>query len=195
VHNSVLLPAAPPLPDGVKAGALELDGVSSRPLRLARKTPNIALDGEVLTNEQWSGGAIFVPPNEQQFRFTIVPLDDLETHPIFIGIVPADADLSIVNFFDVEGSIFLCMGGAANYTLLAACGAPGGPCFHAFGKRDVSVLPVLTPGYTLSVAFETKVLRPGAEPEGRVYFIVGDRHGEGIFSDKPKLPRSLPAAG
>ncbi|CAK0899843.1 unnamed protein product [Prorocentrum cordatum] len=87
------------------------------------------------------------------------------------------------------------MGGAATSALSASCGAPGGPCFHAFGRRSVSVLPVLSPGYTLSVAFETTVPEPGAEPEGRVYFVVGDRHGEGIFYDKPKLPRSISARG
>jgi hypothetical protein len=184
-----LLPAAP----AADAGAL--DGVPTRPLRLERKTPNVRLDGEVLTNDEWSGGAMFVPPDDRNFRFTVAPMDELDTCPVFVGIAPADADLSIVNFFDVDCGVFLCMGGAATQALSASCGAPGGPCFHTFGKRSVSVLPVLSPGYTLSVAFEAAVPEPGGEPEGRVYFVVGDMHGEGIFYDKPKLPRSISARG
>ncbi|CAK0899844.1 unnamed protein product [Prorocentrum cordatum] len=80
-----LLPAAP----AAEAGAL--DGVLTRPLRLERKTSNLRLDGEVLRNDEWSGGAMFVPPDAQNFRFTVVPLDELDTRPVFIGIAPADA--------------------------------------------------------------------------------------------------------
>lgn len=184
-------PAAAPA-----TGASSPGGALLGPPRLALKTPNVRLDGETLTNAEWSGGAAFAPRDELSFCLTISPMDELETNPIFLGIAPADADLSMVNFFDAGGGIFLRMGGSENYTLLAACGAPGGPCFHALGARSVSVLPVLTPGYTLSVAFEARACGSGARPgEGRVHFVVGDRRGEAIFYDSPKLPRTIPARG
>jgi hypothetical protein len=44
-------------------------------LPLADKTSNVTLDGDLLSNVQWSGGAIFSPPDQKSFRLTITPSD------------------------------------------------------------------------------------------------------------------------
>mmetsp|Transcript_108215 Transcript_108215/g.304934 ORF Transcript_108215/g.304934 Transcript_108215/m.304934 type:complete len:634 (-) Transcript_108215:125-2026(-) len=161
------------------------------PLEVVSMTPNAILDDRVLSNEEWSAGALFMPPSTRSFRLTIRPEESTEMKPVFIGIAPADANLSIVNFFDMSESVFLCMGGVASEALISALGAPGGPSFHAFGKRSVARLPVPPVGSTLSVQYDHRA----NDGNGEVIFFVGDEQGEGHFFAKPPLSRPLGRRG
>jgi len=158
-------------------------------------TPNAKMIGNVLCNDQWSGGALLQPPNPTAFTLTIRPEDATETNPVFIGIAPVDADLSVLNFFDVGGGVFLCMGGIASTALIAALGAPGGPCFHAFGKRTVARLPVPPSGSTLTLSYHEENPSNGGPPEGHVSFLIGDENEEGTQFARPPLTQKLPGRG
>jgi hypothetical protein len=167
----------------------------SRPFRfkVAARTPNTELrDNDTVSCRDWSGGVLFAPSGRSQFKLTVAPQDPLETHPIFIGIAPFDADLTIVNFFDVGGGVFLCMGGQSSGSLLAARGAPGGPAFYALGERTVADLPLMTVGHTVMVQYSEDDDGSG-EVVGQVRFSLGDDQGHGIFHASPPLPRKLRA--
>jgi len=175
------------------AGALQTDDrvvdgleefVLLRRPALAGKTKNVTLDGDILSNRQWSGGALLAPPDERSFRLTICALDPLETNPLFIGIAPADMDLGMVNVFSNEG-VFLCMGGRASDSLISALGSPAGPAFYTSGERHPAPLPSPFPGQSLSVHFYT------SEGKGSVRFIVSESTGEEVFSAEPMLKQTL----
>eukprot|EP00927_Polykrikos_kofoidii_P078014 TRINITY_DN74894_c0_g1_i1.p1 TRINITY_DN74894_c0_g1~~TRINITY_DN74894_c0_g1_i1.p1 ORF type:complete len:639 (+),score=99.08 TRINITY_DN74894_c0_g1_i1:26-1918(+) len=161
------------------------------PFQAIALTPNVKFDGRVLANDDWSGGALLRPPNCRSFRLTIRPEEAMDMNPVFIGIAPADADLSMVNFFDVGGGIFLCMGGIASEALIAALGAPGGPFFHCFGERTVAELPVGGRGACLSVQYTEETPPGGSSPEGQVIFLLHDVTGDGIFYARPRITRRL----
>lgn len=120
---------------------------------------------------------------------TVCPLSPLDSHPIFIGIAPFDADLGLVNFFD-NGGVFLCMGGSGSESLIAALGAPGGPSFHAFGERSLCELPRLPEGGTLAVHYYEDQ-SDGGEKEGQIRFVVGDEFGRGINFERPMLRKRI----
>mmetsp|Transcript_10976 Transcript_10976/g.23069 ORF Transcript_10976/g.23069 Transcript_10976/m.23069 type:complete len:565 (-) Transcript_10976:58-1752(-) len=161
---------------------------------LAARTPNAFLEGDMLRVANWSGGVLFAPPDEHAFSLTVRPLDPFETCPIFLGIAPADSDLTMVNFFTASGGIFLGVGGCASESLIAALGAPGGPCFHIYGQRSQAELPVVPAGATLTVHYAEEEDAKG-RAHGVVSFIVGDESGHGLYYARPKLPRRLPAGG
>merc|ERR1711988_836076 len=135
---------------------------------------------------QWSGGATFSPPNERSFRLTICPLDPLEENPVFLGLAPDGADLSMVSFFSSGGGIFLCLGGRASDDLISALGAPGGPAFFTFGERQFARLPVPKPGQSISVHYWED------DKGGQVRFFISSADGDEIRSDRPPLQQPLP---
>lgn len=157
-------------------------------IQLADSTSNVALDNNILFNTEWSGGAIFAPPDARSFRLTICPLDGLEDHPIFIGIAPSDADLSMVSFFSSGGGVMLCAGGHPSDDLISALGAPGGPAFFCFGERHFSSLPTPKPGQSISVHYIE------GENCGELRFFVSTAEGEEVMSDRPPLPQGVPLA-
>jgi len=83
----------------------------SASLKVAAKTRSTVLDGDVLSCTTYNGGARFVPPDGLTWRFCIRPLDPPETHPIFVGVIPAGAELTEVAFFDRKDGVFLRVGG------------------------------------------------------------------------------------
>lgn len=98
-----------------------------------------------------SGGARFYPPEEDSFRLCVRPLDPLETHPIYIGMVPAGVNGSEVNFInDRKEGIFLRMGGfpagSKGFDGPPLDEAdPSRPEFLAFGERSEASLPMPEP--------------------------------------------------
>lgn len=78
---------------------------------ISKQTSNINVSGQMLSNEQWSGAVTLVPRDPHSFRLTIRLVDSPKTHPVFLGIVPAGADLNAVNLHDNEG-YFLRIDGA-----------------------------------------------------------------------------------
>merc|ERR1711964_368297 len=95
---------------------------------------NVDLQGSVMQNDEWGGGVLLNPKNPRRWTLTILP-EDVDVIPIFIGIAPADIELSMVNFFDPRAGVFLCMGGLnATAALTASMGATGGPLFHVLGE-------------------------------------------------------------
>lgn len=165
--------------------ATELSPLLGR-LQVAAKTTNVTFEGGILSNESWSGAAIFSPPDERSFRLTISPLDDLEERPLFLGLAPPDANLSMVNFFSSGGGIFLCIGGRASDELISALGAPSGPSLFCFGERHIASLPKPESGQNISVHYTE------SGRGGDVRFLVSSREGAEIASYKPRLRHGLP---
>lgn len=153
--------------------------------QLADKTSNVTLEGDLLSNSRWSGGAIFSPPNERSFRLTISLLDAMDEHPVYLGLAPANADLSMVSFYSSGGGVFMCIGGRASEDPIAALGAPGGPAFFCMGGRSEARLPNPRPGQSISVHYSES-------DGGEVRFIVSTEDGIEIRSDKPPLEEGLP---
>jgi len=156
--------------------------------QLADKTVNVTLENNILFNTEWSGGAIFSPPDARSFRLTICPLDPLEDHPIFIGIAPPDADLNMVSFYSSGGGVLLCAGGHPSDDLISALGAPGGPAFFCFGQRNYSLLPTPKPGQSISVHYME------GENGGELRFFISTAEGEEVMSDRPPVPQGIPLA-
>jgi len=140
----------------------------------------------ILSNTQWSGGAIFSPPDNRSFRLTICPLDSVEERPIFIGLAPPDADLTQVSFFSSGGGVFLCIGGRAADDLISALGAPGGPAFFCFGQRHFAALPTPKPGQTISMHYTED------HDGGQARFFISTAEGQEVKSDYPPLSTGLP---
>eukprot|EP00929_Paragymnodinium_shiwhaense_P119176 TRINITY_DN91056_c0_g1_i1.p1 TRINITY_DN91056_c0_g1~~TRINITY_DN91056_c0_g1_i1.p1 ORF type:complete len:658 (+),score=150.49 TRINITY_DN91056_c0_g1_i1:140-2113(+) len=198
-----------PSPHGAALGAMAaaFDGVSVSskaeakakasecPFPILGVTPNMTVDGAVLQNDEWSAGCMFSPKNISRFKLTVKPEDRVDYSPVFLGIAPADSDLTMVNFFDVGGGVFLCMGGIASEALIASLGAPGGPSFHAFGQRSVAELPVASHNATLSVEYCEEIPDGKTHPEGQVLFSLTEpdaEEGDGAFYARPILKQRLP---
>jgi len=164
----------------------DLENLLSSRLQLADKTANVTLKGNILSNSEWSGGALFTPPDATSFRLTIAPVDPLEDYPVFLGLAPADSDLTMVSFFSSSGGVFLCCGGRASDDLISALGASGGPAFFCQGERTFANLPIPKPGQSISVHYSEN--RHG----GQVRFFISSSDGEEIKSDRPPLEKALP---
>merc|ERR1712196_243219 len=96
---------------------------------------------------------------EFSFRLCVRPLDPPETHPFYIGMVPAGVSGSEVNFLnDRKDGIFLRVGGyppgreAFDGPPLNE-NDPLKPEFQIFGERREASLPVPRPGSGVSVHF------------------------------------------
>lgn len=165
-----------------------------RGFEVLARTPNVVVDGAVLRNEHWSGGALLSPladGGDSDFRLEVSPLDTLQTNPFFIGIAPADANLTQSNFFDTGGGIFLCLGGTAFEGLMGALGACGGPAVHAFGERlPEPELPYGAPGCCVHLNY-TEALDSRGELEGHICFTVSDPDGK-LIQSKPQLRHRIP---
>mmetsp|Transcript_43194 Transcript_43194/g.108537 ORF Transcript_43194/g.108537 Transcript_43194/m.108537 type:complete len:226 (+) Transcript_43194:668-1345(+) len=187
------LEESPCVPDA--EGVVEVDACvgTSDHVRLAARTPNAEiLEGNVLTVRDWSGGALFQPRDERNARLIVSILDPLNTHPFYIGIAPANANLVQVNAFQASG-IFLCLGGGASHDLMSALGAPGGPAFQAFGERSSADLPSPLPGQTLTVHYWETGQGDRACVDCHVRFALGDDRGEEMVEVRPPLRRRMPA--
>lgn len=134
---------------------------SSLPLQVAAQTRNVVFDGDVMTCSMNCGGARFTPPSEGSFRFCVRHLDNPETHPIFIGMVPAGhpfEGLTEVNFFDRKEGIFLRVGGfppgreAIDGPPLDERN-PLKPEFQVFGERSSAELPMPRPNSGVALHF------------------------------------------
>ncbi|CAE8675490.1 unnamed protein product, partial [Polarella glacialis] len=66
-----------------------------RSFELLGRTANTVVDGDLVSNEDWSGGALFAPPSAESFQISVTALEDPRTHPIFLGIAPRDSDLTM----------------------------------------------------------------------------------------------------
>eukprot|EP00933_Yihiella_yeosuensis_P019545 TRINITY_DN15819_c1_g1_i1.p1 TRINITY_DN15819_c1_g1~~TRINITY_DN15819_c1_g1_i1.p1 ORF type:complete len:610 (+),score=109.99 TRINITY_DN15819_c1_g1_i1:74-1903(+) len=164
----------------------------SKPFEVIVRTPNTLVEGDVLTNVEWSGGVLFDPPNVKSFHLSICQTEPLTTNPIFIGIAPLDVDLTQVNLFDCqkEAGVFLCVGGQASATLMGALGAPAGPVVYAFGERRVQEkFPALTTGATIELDYQ-QVWHKNGDVEGCVAFTVSDEEGV-LHRTKPKLCQKI----
>lgn len=173
--------------NGIVPEADAMDILLQKRLHVSDKTANITLRSNIVTNTQWSGGVMLSPPDEKSFRLTICPLDPLKDHPIFIGIAPPDADLSMVSFYSSGGGIFLCAGGQASDDLISALGAPGGPAFYCFGERHFTGLPSPKPGHYISLHYWQD------KSGGHVRFFISTPEGEEVMSVSPPLEQDLPA--
>merc|ERR1740121_269625 len=81
-------------PKGEKEG-FKVEDLVPLAVPLCSRTKNTVISADrVLTVKDWSGGAVFSPPDPTSFRLTVKVLDDVATKPLFIGVVPEDADLS-----------------------------------------------------------------------------------------------------
>eukprot|EP00931_Biecheleriopsis_adriatica_P089870 TRINITY_DN63945_c0_g1_i1.p1 TRINITY_DN63945_c0_g1~~TRINITY_DN63945_c0_g1_i1.p1 ORF type:complete len:519 (+),score=106.46 TRINITY_DN63945_c0_g1_i1:40-1596(+) len=162
--------------------------------RVLGRTRNTLVEGDILRNEEWSGGVLFAPPSaaeDNAFQLCVSPLDPLKTHPIFIGIAPPDANLTEANFFASGGGIFLCLGGQASETLISALGAPGGPAVHGFGERiAVPELPMAAQG-GVQLHYTEAMDRHG-QMRGHICFGVFDYEGK-LHQCKPKFRHKIPA--
>jgi len=155
---------------------------------LCSRTQNTELSADrVLTVKDWSGGVVFSPPDPSSFRLTIKILDDVSTKPLFIGIVPEDADLATVNYFNGNGGVLLSLGGTRLEDELTDIGAPGGPSFHIFGRRTLAVLPTPLPGGTLAVHYWEEESPASGERQGRMRLIVNRTFADPLR--KTRLPR------
>jgi len=122
-------------------------------LELAAHSENVTLEGDLLSNARFSGGAIFAPPNKRSWRLTIAHQSSLEEFPLILGLAPPDADLEMVSFFSSGGGVWLCVGGRASDDFISALGAPGGPAFFCRGERRVAHLPNPKEGQSISVRY------------------------------------------
>lgn len=173
---------------------LHIKVVLDRGFEVLARTTNIIVEGAILRNELWSGGALLSPladGGDSDFQLEVSPLDTLQTNPFFIGIAPADANLTKSNFFDTGGGIFLCLGGTAFEGLMGALGACGGPAVHAFGERlPEPNLPYGAPGCKVQLNY-TEALDSHGELEGHVCFTVSDSEGR-LIQSKPRLQHRIP---
>lgn len=116
------------------------------PLQVVAKTRNAVFDGDTMSCSTHGGGARFHIPDASAFRFCVRPLDPPETHPFFIGMVPAGVDVSEASFFDRKEGIFLRVGGypaglQATDGPLPDDHDPLKPVFEVFGERSQAPLP------------------------------------------------------
>ncbi|CAE8718931.1 unnamed protein product, partial [Polarella glacialis] len=177
------------------AGSHEQDQLQTlRSFELLGRTANTVVDGDLVSNEDWSGGALFAPPSAESFQISVTALEDPRTHPIFLGIAPRDSDLTMVNFFSTGGGIFLCLGGQASESLMSALGAPGGPAMHAFGeRRALQDMPVAEAGSTVELHY-TEAKGESGEVEGHLCFLLSDSAGV-LHQIRPVLGRPLRRGG
>eukprot|EP00930_Biecheleria_cincta_P032368 TRINITY_DN22464_c0_g1_i1.p1 TRINITY_DN22464_c0_g1~~TRINITY_DN22464_c0_g1_i1.p1 ORF type:complete len:511 (+),score=95.93 TRINITY_DN22464_c0_g1_i1:137-1669(+) len=173
---------------------LRIKVVLDRGFEVLARTSNIVVEGAILRNELWSGGALLSPladGGDNDFQLEVSPLDTLQTNPFFIGIAPADANLTQANFFDTGGGIFLCLGGTAFDGLMGALGAAGGPAVHAFGERlPEPDLPYGAPGCKVQLNY-TEALNSRGELEGHICFTVSEPGGN-LIQSKPQLQHRIP---
>jgi hypothetical protein len=182
----VIAPVEPQ--DDVKArevASTDLAALFPPRFALADKTSNVSLDDHLLSNVEWSGGAIFMPPDERSFRLTIRALDNLEENPVFIGLAPHNADLSMVSFFSSGGGMFLCLGGRPSGSLLSSLGAPAGPAYFHAGHR----LPARfrSPSATETVSMHYTE----GDDCGHVRFLIHAADGTELRSDTPLFKVAL----
>jgi len=158
---------------------------------LCSRTPNAVLAADrTLSVKKWSGGAIFAPPDPTSFRLTIKVVDDLATRPLFIGVVPEDANLATPNYFNGSGcGILLSLGGTRLEDELTELGAPGGPSFHIFGRRQLTVLPTPLPGGTVSVHYWEEVDAADGAAYGRMRVLVNSRTSAEPLKKHERLPQ------
>lgn len=133
------------------------DAVPSHPLHVVARTRNVSFEGGVMTCSSKSGGARLSPPEELSFRLCVRPLDPLETHPIYIGMVPAGVSGSEVNFLnDRKEGIFLRIGGyppgreAIDGPPLDDAD-PLRPEFQVFGERMPAALSMPRPDHGVAL--------------------------------------------
>lgn len=126
---------------------------------IVSQTPNISIDGDIVSNDRWSGGVMFATLEKYSFQLTVCALDPFETHPIFIGIAREAADLATVNFFDSPDALLLCLQ------------PPGQPQLHVCGTRRPVDLPPPSAGCTVSVAVSQALGDDG--PARYVSFAIG----------------------
>jgi hypothetical protein len=129
------------------------------PLQVVAQTRNVMLDGDIVSCSSHTGGVRFSIPDDNDFRFCVRPLDPLETHPIFIGMVPAGGRRSEVTFLnDRTEGIFLRLGGypagreAIDGPPLNE-NDPLKPEFSVFGERCEANLPMPRPGTGIAIHF------------------------------------------
>merc|ERR1712137_1414094 len=65
------------------------------PFDIMGHTPNMTVDGTVLQNDEWSAGCMFRPRDVTRFKLTVKPEDRVDWSPVFVGIAPEDADLTM----------------------------------------------------------------------------------------------------
>jgi hypothetical protein len=128
------------------------------PLEVASKTRNVSIDNDILTCTERSGGVRFVPPATDTFRLCVRSLDPLDTHPFYIGMVPAGADATEVGFFKRDSGIYLRVGGYPpgreaidGHPLLRK--DPNRPEFTVFGERSSAPLPYPRKGCAVAAHF------------------------------------------
>jgi len=165
----------------------------NRGFEILARTANTKVDGVMLQNQEWSGGAIFARACEDDpsFELSVYLQDSPKTHPVFIGIVPPDADLRQANFFSSCGGVFLCLGGMASDGKLGALGAPGGPFVQGFGYRLVATLPKGHVGCTVQVNY-TEAEGSDGQMRGHVCFMVSDGRGR-LHQHTPQLRQRVPS--
>lgn len=125
------------------------------PLQVTAKTRNVVLNGSQLTCSLKSGGARFSAPDTHSFRFCVRPLDPPETHPIYIGMVPAGHEVRECDFFDRSEGIFLRVGGypagRENMEEPLDENFPLRPEFQVFGERVPADMPLPNPGRAVAL--------------------------------------------
>jgi len=175
--------------------AVEAPAVVRKPcgFEILARTVNTKVDGAVLENKDWSGGALFARAcaDDPSFELSVFLQSNPKTHPIFIGMAPPDADLCQANFFSSCGGIFLCLGGSASDGKLGALGAPGGPFVQSFNYRLVADLPKGHIGCTVQVNY-TEAVDADGQLQGHVCFMVSDGRGR-LHQHKPQLRHPVPS--
>lgn len=158
------------------------EGRASPRLRVGTRTPNAELlsNGD-LTVRDWSGGVVLEPPANKSFRLTVRIVDSLDKHPVFLGVAPADVDLTSANCFrGPRSGIFLSLGGVASQDFMCALQTSGAPALYECGAKRMPDMPSLQVGSRLSMdyweedsAVLAEVGRSGREsPIGRVCFTL-----------------------
>lgn len=128
------------------------------PVQVIAKTRNVVVDGDTMSCSSHGGGARFHIPDAHSFRFCVRPLDPPETHPIYVGMVPAGVDVSEVNFFDRKEGVFLRVGGyppgreAIDGPPLDE-NDPLKPVFSVFGELSEAPLPEPSTGRGIAMHY------------------------------------------
>lgn len=145
-------------------------------LNFVAQTRSVVLEGDVLSSWQWSGGVHVAPHDSHAFRLGVFPLESLDTHPIFVGIMPADAEPSEVSFFDFKDGVFLRVGNPVHQGRQDFCGGiPSrreAPEFYVFGERQPAALATPTSGQGVAVHFVEEFQIPAGRMADRVRAVV-----------------------
>lgn len=134
---------------------------------IAQQTANMYIANCAMFNEKWSGAIVFSPSSASDFELVIELVSSPKTHPVFLGVVPVEADLDQVNLFDSQG-YFLRLDGSC------------GTFFSGLGEASLSQTRLVAEeGLQVAVRFAEDSIGP------LLHFRGQDPNGEEIWVSPP----------